>query len=89
MSSGKFDVNESLRGQVAHFEAKAKEVKSRSLPEWSDELAKSLERALQAEVELRYPSAIEMLQSINRAVGLRRRSGCSMSRMSSRDQWKW
>jgi len=35
-------VNESLRGQLAHFEVKAKEVKSRSLPEWSDELAKSL-----------------------------------------------
>ncbi len=35
-------VNESLRGQTAHFEVKAKEVKSRSLPEWSDELAKSL-----------------------------------------------
>jgi trigger factor len=35
-------VNESLRGQVAHFEVKAKEVKSRSLPEWNDELAKSL-----------------------------------------------
>jgi trigger factor len=27
---------------VAHFEIKAKEVKSRSLPEWNDELAKSL-----------------------------------------------
>jgi trigger factor len=35
-------VNESLRSQVAHFEIKAKEVKSRSLPEWNDELAKSL-----------------------------------------------
>ena len=35
-------VNESLRGQLAHFEVKAKEVKSRSLPEWNDELAKSL-----------------------------------------------
>jgi len=35
-------VNESLRGKVAHFEVKAKEVKSRSLPEWNDELAKSL-----------------------------------------------
>jgi trigger factor len=34
--------NESLRGKVAHFEVKAKEVKSRSLPEWNDELAKSL-----------------------------------------------
>ena len=35
-------VNESLRGQTAHFETTAKEVKSRALPEWSDELAKSL-----------------------------------------------
>lgn len=34
--------NESLRGQVAHFEVKAKEVKLRSLPAWDDELAKSL-----------------------------------------------
>jgi trigger factor len=34
--------NESLRSQTAHFEVKAKEVKSRSLPEWNDELAKSL-----------------------------------------------
>ncbi len=34
--------NESLRSQVAHFEVKAKEVKSRTLPEWNDELAKSL-----------------------------------------------
>jgi serine/threonine-protein kinase len=39
------------------------------------ELPRALERALQAEVELRYPSAVEMLQGINRAVGLRRRSG--------------
>jgi trigger factor len=34
--------NESLRGQVAHFDVKAKEVKLRTLPVWDDELAKSL-----------------------------------------------
>jgi trigger factor len=33
--------NESLKGQVAHFEVNVKEVKQRALPEWSDELAKS------------------------------------------------
>lgn len=51
MSAGeekKFDLtfpdtypNESLKGQVAHFEVAVKEVKSRALPEWTDELAKS------------------------------------------------
>jgi serine/threonine protein kinase len=39
------------------------------------ELVRALDRALQAEVELRFPSAVEMLQAINRAVGIRRRSG--------------
>ena len=34
--------NESLRGKLAHFEVKCKGVKSRTLPEWDDELAKSL-----------------------------------------------
>jgi trigger factor len=34
--------NESLRGQTAHFEVVCKEVKRRSLPEWSDELAKEI-----------------------------------------------
>jgi trigger factor len=34
--------NESLRGQMAHLEVTCKEVKSRTLPEWSDELAKEL-----------------------------------------------
>jgi trigger factor len=34
--------NQSLRGQVAHFEVTLKEVKRRTLPEWSDELAKEL-----------------------------------------------
>lgn len=32
--------NDSLRGQVAHAEVTIKEVKSRTLPEWTDELAK-------------------------------------------------
>ena len=39
------------------------------------ELERALERALQSEVELRYPSATEFLQAINRAVGIRQRSG--------------
>ena len=34
--------NESLRGRLAHFDVKCKAVKSRTLPEWDDELAKSL-----------------------------------------------
>jgi trigger factor len=33
--------NDSLKGQLAHFEVTAKEVKQRALPEWTDELAKS------------------------------------------------
>lgn len=47
--SKKFDLtfaddyaNESLRGQVAHFEVTCKEVKSRTLPEWNDDLAKEI-----------------------------------------------
>jgi trigger factor len=52
MSAGeekKFDLtfaedfaNSSLRGQVAHVEVTCKEIKRRNLPEWSDELAKTL-----------------------------------------------
>jgi trigger factor len=34
--------NESLRGQAAHFEVTCKEVKSRTLPEWGDDLAKEI-----------------------------------------------
>ncbi len=43
----------------------------------SEDLAAVLERALQSEVEQRFPSAVEFLQALNRAVGsgLRRRSG--------------
>jgi trigger factor len=33
--------NESLKGQLAHFEVTVKEVKQRALPEWTDELAKT------------------------------------------------
>jgi trigger factor len=35
-------VNSSLRGQMAHVEVKCKEVKHRDLPEWNDELAKTV-----------------------------------------------
>ena len=46
-------------------------------PDVSEDLQRVLERALQSVVDQRYPSAIEFLQSLNRATGrgLRRRSG--------------
>lgn len=34
--------NDSLRGKLSHLEVTCKEVKSRSVPEWTDELAKEL-----------------------------------------------
>lgn len=34
--------NESLRGQIGHFDLKCTAIKSRALPEWDEELAKSL-----------------------------------------------
>ena len=34
--------NESLRGQIAYFDLKCTAIKSRTLPDWDDELAKSL-----------------------------------------------
>ena len=34
--------NESFRGQIGHFDLKCTAIKSRTLPEWDDELAKSL-----------------------------------------------
>ncbi len=34
--------NESLRGQIGHFDLKCTAIKSRTLPDWDDELAKSL-----------------------------------------------
>lgn len=48
--------NESLRGKLAHFEVKCKGVKSRTLPEWDDELAKSLGE---------YESLADMRQKVN------------------------
>jgi serine/threonine-protein kinase len=46
-------------------------------PDINEDLARVLERAIHAEVEQRFPSAAEFLQSLNRATGkgLRRRSG--------------
>lgn len=34
--------NESLRGQIGHFDLKCTAIKSRTLPDWDDDLAKSL-----------------------------------------------
>jgi serine/threonine protein kinase len=46
-------------------------------PDLGEDVARVLERALHAEVEMRFPSAPEFLQALNRATGkgLRRRSG--------------
>ena len=46
-------------------------------PDVNEELARVLERALSNEIHLRYPSAAEFLQALNRATGagLRQRSG--------------
>jgi serine/threonine-protein kinase len=46
-------------------------------PDLPEELAEVLERALQAEVELRFPSAAEFLQALHRAVGKNLRRGQS------------
>jgi trigger factor len=60
--------NTSLRGQTAHCEVKVKEVKNRSLPEWSDELAKSmgdyesladLRQKVRAELEARARASVD------------------------------
>ncbi len=49
---------------------------SEERPDVSEELARVFQRALSAEVELRFPSAAEFLQALNRATGARlRRSG--------------
>lgn len=47
----------------------------RRRPDVRLQLREVLERALQAEVELRYPSAAEFQQALNRVTGLRHRSG--------------
>ncbi|HET7025647.1 MAG TPA: serine/threonine-protein kinase [Gemmatimonadales bacterium] len=47
----------------------------RRRPDVRAQLIEVLERALQSEVELRYPSAAEFHQALNRVTGLRHRSG--------------
>lgn len=47
----------------------------RRRPDVRLQLAEVLERALQSEVELRYPSAAEFQQALNRVTGIRHRSG--------------
>ena len=47
----------------------------RRRPDVRLQLIEVLERALQSEVELRYPSAAEFQQALNRVAGLRHRSG--------------
>lgn len=59
--------NESLRGQTAHFEASAKEVKARSLPEWTDELAKSLGEYESVD-DLRAKTRADLQKQADRAV---------------------
>jgi hypothetical protein len=49
----------------------------RERPDLPEELAEVLERALQAEVELRFPSAAEFLQALHRAVSRNLRRGSS------------
>ena len=52
--------NDSLRGQTAHFEVVCKEVKSRTLPEWNDDLAKEVgEFQTLAELRARVQSDLE------------------------------
>jgi len=59
--------NESLRGQTAHFEASAKEVKARTLPEWTDDLAKSL-GDYESVDDLRAKTRAELQKQADRAV---------------------
>ncbi|MGH7732991.1 MAG: serine/threonine-protein kinase, partial [Gemmatimonadales bacterium] len=47
----------------------------RRRPDIRAQLVEVLERGLQSEVELRYPSAAEFHQALNRVTGLRHRSG--------------
>ena len=58
--------NESLRGQLAHFEVTVKEVKSRSLPEWNDDLAKEVGE-FQTLDELRARVRADLQQQAERA----------------------
>ena len=49
-----------------------------------EELWEALERAMQAEVDARYPSAAEFLQAVNRAAGTPRRAGTDLARVAAR-----
>ena len=49
-----------------------------------EELWEALERAMQAEVDARYPSAAEFLQAVNRAAGTPRRAGADLARVAAR-----
>jgi len=49
-----------------------------------EELWETLERALRAEVDARYPSAAEFLQALNRAAGTPRRTGGDLARVAAR-----
>ncbi len=60
--------NESLRGQAAHFEVVCKEVKSRTLPEWSDELAKEIGEYESLD-DLRAKVRAELVQQAERETG--------------------
>jgi len=49
-----------------------------------EELWDTLERAMRAEVDARYPSAAEFLQALNRAAGTPRRTGADLARVAAR-----
>ena len=60
--------NESLRGQLAHFEVSCKEMKSRTLPEWSDDLAKEI-GAYESLDDLRAKVRAELVGQAERETG--------------------
>lgn len=51
--------NESLRGKMAHYDVKCKGVKSRTLPDWDDELAKTLGYDSVADMRAKAQSTLE------------------------------
>lgn len=51
--------NESLRGKLAHFEVKCKGLKSRTLPEWDDDLAKTLGYESMADMRVQAQTTLE------------------------------
>jgi serine/threonine-protein kinase len=59
-------------------------VLSEERPDVNEALAHVLQRALSAEVELRYPSAAEFLQAVNRATGARLNRGAEWAKAAVR-----